>query len=144
MPPKILRTPAKKEEVDDGEDLETLVYLRDEKLLKLVRLKQKLAGLGLHERTVTQINVNQRVLDASNAEFNSLHERIVRLDAKKRKEHGDKLVEFETLFIEIDTMLEGWKQTLEIPAGPATAPAPAAQRPVVIQQSLPRLVPTFD
>ncbi|XP_038106598.1 uncharacterized protein LOC119766232 [Culex quinquefasciatus] len=144
MPPKILRTPAKKEEVDDGEDLETLVYLRDEKLLKLVRLKEKLAGLGLHERTATQINVNRRVLDASNAEFNSLHERIVRLDAKKRKEHGDKLVEFETLFIEIDTMLEGWKQTLEILAGPSTAPVPAAQRPVVIQQSLPRLVPTFD
>lgn len=144
MPPKTPRTPAKKEEVDDGKDLETLVYLRDEKLLKLVRLKEKLAGLGLHERTATQINVNRRVLDASNVEFNSLHERIVHLDSKKRKEHGDKLVEFETLFIEIDTMLEGWKQSLEIRAGPATAPVPAAQRPVVIQQSLPRLVPTFD
>ncbi|XP_039431699.1 uncharacterized protein LOC120427497 [Culex pipiens pallens] len=135
MPPKVQRTP-KKEESQEEEELGNLVFLRDEERDRLERLKVKLAATGAADRTATAAEVHQRKLYDCNEAFKSLQQQIYRLaGTKKRDVHKGKSIEFESLFDELAMTLGRWV---------AAAHVTAVQQPIIIQQPLPRIIPTFD
>ncbi|XP_038106589.1 uncharacterized protein LOC119766222 [Culex quinquefasciatus] len=141
MPPKTPRTPLKKQGQEE-EDLENLVFLREEQTEVIDRLKAKIDATLVEERTEAAAKVHRWRLDTCFAEFAAIKERIYRADPKKRNDHKKVVVEFEALFDQLAMTLGGWN------AGAAPAASSALverhDRPIVIQQPLPRVFPSFD
>lgn len=145
MPPKIPRTPAKKE-VESAEELDALIHLRDGVFNKVASLKTKLAAIPNPERTAPVVRANRRMLEQMTDEFEKIHQRVILMaGANTRGQHDQKQEEFHQLNYEITLTLEKWTEDLvPIAAGPSSALAPARPQPIVIQQPLPRILPTFD
>lgn len=147
MPPKIPRTPAKKEVADDNaEELDALIHLRDGAFNKVASLKTKLAAIANPERTAPVVRANRRMLEQMTEEFEKIHQRVILMaGANTRGQHDKKQEEFDKLNYDITLTLEKWMEDIvPVVVGPSTALAPARPQPIVIQQPLPRILPTFD
>lgn len=149
---KMKRTPHKQSKMaSDSEDVEndlsTLVQLRGMAQGNITRIKTILnqAQAEQVELPLAQVKVYIKKVETSYGEYHHFHQQIVAiLPSNKREEQNEKFLHFETLHEEVSTMLETLLEILTAP--PAMQPGHPAvnQPPLVIQQSLPRTIPTFD
>ncbi|XP_052567505.1 uncharacterized protein LOC128093784 [Culex pipiens pallens] len=146
MPPKVQRTPAKKQ-AEDEDELDGLIHLRNQEMDTLEELQTELAGWARADRTASDVRSHLKNLERINNDFGNLHQRIVLLtDSKTRGPHDAKRKEFRKLHDQVSRTLERWADDLApaVAAGPSTALQPARPQPVIISQPLPRIIPKFD
>lgn len=153
MPPK--RTPVKTQNsaVDDNEDagdedIDALIHLREMAQAKVARIKSVLPNAESEEihLTLPQVKMYTKKLEAAYTEFTTNHQRIVEnIAASKRKKHDQCYLRFEELHDEVSIALE---TIFEEISKPAVASPPSQtivnQQPLIVQQPLPRVIPTFD
>ncbi|XP_058840917.1 uncharacterized protein LOC131696389 [Topomyia yanbarensis] len=123
MPP--IRTPVKNADVDSDEDVSALIHFREMAQAKVLRIESILQNARVEQTKLTlpQIKTFVKKLEAAYAEFTSNHQRIIEsIPAAKRKEHSQCYLQFEDLH---DSSIVN-------------------QQPVIVQQPLPRAIPTFD
>lgn len=148
MPPKrtpVKQVPAKKLVLEEEEDLEDLVYLREREQKELDRLKVQIEGMPQNERDAAAIEVHQEMLQEVRNNFTSLQNRILRLDVNERPKHEDQFHAFNTVYVDLAMRLKRWMRAVTTLPPATSGPAPAGpQQSVVIQQPLPRIIPTFD
>ncbi|XP_038116869.1 uncharacterized protein LOC119769052 [Culex quinquefasciatus] len=145
MPPKVQRTPAKKQTEED--ELDGLIHLRNQEMDTLEELQTELTGWARADHTASDVRSHLKNLERINNDFGNLHQRIVLLtDSKTRGPHDAKRKEFRKLHDQISRTLERWADDLApaVAAGPSTALQPARVQPVIISQPLPRIIPKFD
>ncbi|XP_055622932.1 uncharacterized protein LOC129766428 [Toxorhynchites rutilus septentrionalis] len=134
----------------DGADMEeynTLFNLRGLAKGKIIRLNDMLERVEEEQTQLTspEVKVYMKKLDAAYKEFHNYHERIVAAVAPDRKEEQDcEYVEFETLYDNVSIFLETWLENFAAPDSCPAAGQPATHQPLIVQQSLPRAIPTFD
>ncbi|XP_055643539.1 uncharacterized protein LOC129779832 [Toxorhynchites rutilus septentrionalis] len=134
----------------DGADMaeyNTLSNLRGLAKGKIIRLYDMLERVEEEQTQLTspQVKVYIKKLDAAYKEFHNYHERIVAVVAHDRKEDQDcEYVEFETLYDNVSIFLETWLENFAAPDSRPATGQPVSQQPLIVQQSLPRAIPTFD
>ncbi|XP_055622822.1 uncharacterized protein LOC129766324 [Toxorhynchites rutilus septentrionalis] len=134
----------------DGADMaeyNTLSNLRGLAKGKIIRLYDMLERVDEEQTQLTspQVKVYIKKLDAAYKEFHNYHERIVAVVAHDRKEDQDcEYVEFETLYDNVSIFLETWLENFAAPDSRPATGQPVSQQPLIVQQSLPRAIPTFD
>ncbi|XP_052563433.1 uncharacterized protein LOC128092788 [Culex pipiens pallens] len=146
MPPKVQRTPAKKQ-TEEEDELDGLIHLRNQEMDTLEELQTELAGWARADRTASDVRSHLKNLERINNDFGNLHQRIVLLtDSKTRGPHDEKRKQFRKLHDQVSRTLERWADDLApaVAAGPSTALQPGRPQPVIISQPLPRIIPKFD
>lgn len=139
------RTPRKKDGVSATDDeISGLIHLRGAAQGKVTRMKNALLDADQVELTPPQVKMFMKKLEAAYAEFNDVHQRIVeQIPSAQREEHDERYLEFEHLHDEVSLFLETWLENFSTQA-PSPAHSAASGNPLVIQQPLPRMIPTFD
>ncbi|XP_065081187.1 uncharacterized protein LOC135703790 [Ochlerotatus camptorhynchus] len=148
MPPK--RTPVKNQnnnnDNDSDEDVDALIHLRDMAQAKVTRINSVLQNARVEqiELTLPQVKMYIKKLEAAYAEFTTNHQRIIEnISASKRKEHDHCYLQFEDLHDGVSIFLETWLEKISKP--PVDPPQHIVnQQPLIVQQPLPRVIPTFD
>ncbi|XP_062707819.1 uncharacterized protein LOC134288104 [Aedes albopictus] len=139
------RTPLKQQNNPSNEEdmeLGTLIHLRGMAQGNITRIKNVILQSDVDDLTVNQVKVYIRKVESSYAEYHTHHQQLIaRLPADKRQEQDEKFIQFETLHEQVSTVLDTCLETL---AANAVPQQPNNQQPIVIQPSLPRVIPTFD
>lgn len=144
------RTPLKPGSNDGEEEmtLSMLIHMRGMAQGNVTRIKNILCQAEVDQLDLSpaQVRVYIRKVETSYVEYHNYHQQIVaNLPADKREEQDEKFLFFEALHEEVSTILEDWLDNLTVPPPVQQAMPPVVnQQPVVIQQSLPRAIPTFD
>ncbi|XP_055522479.1 uncharacterized protein LOC129716669 [Wyeomyia smithii] len=149
---RTLHTPAKTNKGNEEAEaaLNTLVHMRGMAQGNVTRIKNILARAEADQTELTpaQVKVYIKKVETAYTEYHQLHQQVVAsLPINKREEQDAKYLSFETLHEEVSTILETWLRNLTAPPQnqlQQMAPVAGNQQPVVIQQSLPRAIPTFD
>ncbi|XP_062707261.1 uncharacterized protein LOC134287949 [Aedes albopictus] len=129
------------------EDLSTLVQLRGMAQGNITRIKNILtqAQADQAELPSAQVKVYVKKVESAYNEYHQHHQQIVALlPSSKKEEQNEKFLQFETLHEEVSIMLETLLEAQAAPPAVQQVQPPANQQPLVIQQSLPRAIPTFD
>ncbi|XP_062714536.1 uncharacterized protein LOC134291166 [Aedes albopictus] len=129
------------------EDLSTLVQLRGMAQGNITRIKNILtqAQADQAELPSAQVKVYVKKVESAYNEYHQHHQQIVAiLPSNKKEEQNEKFLQFETLHEEVSIMLETLLEAQAAPPAAQQVQPPANQQPLVIQQSLPRAIPTFD
>ncbi|XP_062711436.1 uncharacterized protein LOC134289528 [Aedes albopictus] len=129
------------------EDLSTLVLLRGMAQGNITRIKNILtqAQADQAELPSAQVKVYVKKVEGAYNEYHQHHQQIVAiLPSNKKEEQNEKFLQFETLHEEVSIMLETLLEAQAAPPAAQQVQPPANQQPLVIQQSLPRAIPTFD
>lgn len=145
------RTPVKVSTKDSEEaeaTLSMLIHMRGMAQGNLTRIKNILnqAQVDQTELTPAQVRVYMKKVDTSYTEYHQYHQQVVASVPPDNRENQDaKFLYFEALHEEVSTLLEGLLERLTTPP-PVQQVMPLAvnQQPLVIQQPLPRAIPTFD
>ncbi|XP_055527713.1 uncharacterized protein LOC129720280 [Wyeomyia smithii] len=147
-----LHTPAKTNKGNEEAEaaLNTLVHMRGMAQGNVTRIKNILARAEADQTELTpaQVKVYIKKVETAYTEYHQLHQQVMAsLPINKREEQDAKYLSFEALHEEVSTILETWLGNLTAPPQnqlQQMAPVTGNQQPVVIQQSLPRAIPTFD
>ncbi|XP_038106697.1 uncharacterized protein LOC119766305 [Culex quinquefasciatus] len=108
MPPKVQRTPAKKQ-TEEEDELDGLIHLRNQEMDTLEELQTELAGWARADRTASDVRSHLKNLERINNDFGNLHQRIVLLtDSKTRGPHDEKRKQFRKLHDQFDGKYESW------------------------------------
>ncbi|XP_062715303.1 uncharacterized protein LOC134291506 [Aedes albopictus] len=129
------------------EELSTLVQLRGMAQGNITRIKNILtqAQADQAELPSAQVKVYVKKVESAYNEYHQHHQQIVAiLPSNKKEEQNEKFLQFETLHEEVSIMLETLLEAQSAPPAAQQVQPPANQQPLVIQQSLPRAIPTFD
>ncbi|XP_065093726.1 uncharacterized protein LOC135714322 [Ochlerotatus camptorhynchus] len=106
------------------------------------------ADVDRTELTPAQVKVYIKKVETSYTEYHQYHQQIMAsVPLNKREEQDVKFLNFETLHEQVSTILETWLGNLTAPPRvqeQQAIPLAVNQQPIVIQQSLPRAIPTFD
>ncbi|XP_058839359.1 uncharacterized protein LOC131694869 [Topomyia yanbarensis] len=139
------KTPVKKKDANSEDDnaaaLGALIHLRGTAQGKVTRIRNALMDGDQPELNQPQVKVYLKKLESAYAEFNDLHQRIVeQLSPDEREEHDQHYLEFDALHDEVSLFLETWLENISTNVPDSTS----RNQPVIIQQSLPRIIPSFD
>ncbi|XP_062713820.1 uncharacterized protein LOC134290657 [Aedes albopictus] len=129
------------------EDLSTLVQLRGMAQGNITRIKNILTQTQADQAELpsAQVKVYVKKVESAYNEYHQHHQQIVAiLPSNKKEEQNEKFLQFETLHEEVSIMLETLLEAQAAPPAAQQVQPPANQQPLVIQQSLPRAIPTFD
>ncbi|XP_055622839.1 uncharacterized protein LOC129773754 [Toxorhynchites rutilus septentrionalis] len=145
------RTPVKPS-AKDAEDAEAtlsmLIHMRGTAQGNVTRIKNILSQVDQTELTSAQVKVYIRKVETAYTEYHQYHQQVMAsIPPNQREDQDVKFLHFETLHEEVSTILETWLENLTAPPPnhlQQAMPLAVNQQPVVIQQSLPRAIPTFD
>ncbi|XP_058816691.1 uncharacterized protein LOC131679965 [Topomyia yanbarensis] len=145
------RTPAKKATPSEGEKAEeqpvnALIHNRGmaQRIISRIRNILQKAETEQTELTPAQIKVYQKSVEGAYVEFTKHHQEIVaQIPTSERDEQDECFMQFVDLHEEVSIFLESWLQNFAPPTTQQPHP-PATQPPLLVQQSLPRAIPTFD
>ncbi|XP_055634250.1 uncharacterized protein LOC129774525 [Toxorhynchites rutilus septentrionalis] len=144
MPTK--RTPVKNDSAaaEVASSIEALSALRGAAQGKITRIMHLLQQAEVEQKEISsqQVKVWMKRVEAANNDFDGYHQQIVSgSPALEQEKIDNRYVQFEEIYNEVTVKLE---MLLERQAQPAASQPIMNPPPLVIQQSLPRAIPTFD
>ncbi|XP_062538710.1 uncharacterized protein LOC134206984 [Armigeres subalbatus] len=128
-------------------DAGTLIQMRGTAQGNITRIRNILLQAEADQTEIpsAQVKVYIRKVESSYNEYHQFHQQVVAcLPPGKQEEQNAKFSHFETLHEEVSIMLETLLERLVAPTAMMPAQPAVNQQPVIIQQSLPRTIPTFD
>ncbi|XP_055644423.1 uncharacterized protein LOC129780320 [Toxorhynchites rutilus septentrionalis] len=138
------KTSAKAEESSVTEEIDSLMHNRGTALRVISRIKDTItvARMEQTELTLAQIKVYKSNAENAHSNFMKWHQEIItKLPSDKRQEQDQQHISFCDLYDEVAIHLQTCMENINAFTAPQLH---NIQQPVVVQQPLPRVVPTFD